>query len=349
MAERLLSALTGDTEVEALFSDAAEVSAMVAFERALAEAEAEMGLIAPEAAAAIAATCETFAPDEADLAAGLARDGVLGPAFVAQLRAAVAPEHRAVVHKGATSQDVSDTALTLRLKALCDLLDARLESLAAALAKLTLEQGAVPVMAHTRMQAALPVTAADKIATWRRPLARHRARLAEIRPRLLVVQLGGPVGTRAELGANADAIAASLARRLNLGVADPWHSARDVLVEFGNLLALIAGSLGKIGADVALLAQSELGAIKLAGGGTSSAMAHKSNPVAAEVLVALARHAAGLAGTLNQTLVHENERSGAAWTLEWLTLPPLAISTGAALRLAEGLVADICFIDRTGG
>lgn len=348
MAARLLSALTGDAEVEALFSDTVELTAMVAFERALAEAQAEMGLISPQVAAAIVAACETFTPDEADLAAGLARDGVLGPSFVAQLRAAVAPEHSAAVHQGATSQDITDTALTLRLKTVCDLLDARLESLAAALAKLTLGQGTVPLMAHTRMQAALPITAADKIATWRRPLARHRARLAEIRPRLLVVQLGGPVGTRAELGDNADAIAASLARRLNLGVAEPWHSARDVVVEFGNLLAIIAGSLGKIGADVALLAQTEVGAIKLAGGGTSSAMAHKSNPVTAEVLVALARHAAGLAGTLQQALVHENERSGAAWTLEWLTLPPLAISTGAALRLMQRLVADISFIDRTG-
>lgn len=348
MTDRLLSALTGDPAIEALFSDAAESAAMVAFERALAEAEAEIGLIAPEVAAAIAEACDRFTPDQADLAAGLARDGVLGPAFVAQLRAAVAPEHRAAVHKGATSQDVTDTALTLRLKTLCDFLDARLESLAVALAKLTLGQGTVPLMAHTRMQAALPITAADKIATWRRPLARHRARLAEIRPRLLVIQLGGPVGTRAELGTNADAIAASLARRLGLGVAEPWHSARDVLVEFGNLLALIAGSLGKIGADVALLAQTEVGSIRLVGGGTSSAMAHKSNPVAAEVLVALARHTAGLAGSLQHALVHENERSGAAWTLEWLTLPPLAISTGAALRQANGLVAAMTFVDRDG-
>ena len=110
---------------------------------------------------------------------------------------------------------------------------------------------------------------------------------------------------------------------------------------FGGLLALISGSLGKIGADVALLAQSEVRAIRLSGGGGSSAMAHKSNPVRAEVLVSLARFNAGLSGTLQQAMVHENERSGAAWTLEWLVLPQMLVTAGASLRLAGELLGQV--------
>lgn len=134
-----------------------------------------------------------------------------------------------------------------------------------------------------------------------------------------------------------------MARLLDLGIAEPWHATRDPIVAFGSLLSLITGSLGKIGADVTLMTQTEVASIKLSGGGGSSTMAHKSNPVNAEVLVALARYNAGLVGTLHQALVHENERSGAAWTLEWLTLPEIIIVTGASLRLAIRLASQIHF------
>jgi 3-carboxy-cis,cis-muconate cycloisomerase len=339
-----LAALAGDAEIEALFGDDAAIAAMLDFEWALAEATAEAGLIAPEAAAAIAAATVGFTADRAGLAAGMRRDGVVGPAFVAQFRAAVALPHRAAVHFGATSQDLVDTAQALALGRLCAVLDGRLAAILAALAALKAAQGTLPLMAHTRMQAALPFTVGDKLDTWTRPLERLRARLDEERGRVATVQLGGPVGTRTAYGAGAAAISAGLARRLGLADAEPWHGARERLAGFGGCLALVAGALGKIGADVALLAQSEVGAIRLAGGGTSSAMAHKANPVAAEVLVALARHAAGLAGTLMQAMVHENERSGAAWTLEWLTLPALAVTTGAALAHAERLVPAVTFV-----
>ncbi len=198
-------------------------------------------------------------------------------------------------------------------------------------------------MAQTRMQQALPFSVADKIDTWRSPIGRHRTRLAELRPRLLKLQLGGPVGTRTELGTEAEAIAAGVAQRLGLSNASAWHAQRDTIAELGAWLALVAGSLGKIGQDVALMVQNEIGTARLAGGGTSSAMAHKSNPVSAELLVALARFIAGLAGTLTGALVHENERSGAAWTLEWLVLPQLVVGTGAALRVALGLAQALSF------
>ena len=175
------------------------------------------------------------------------------------------------------------------------------------------------------------------------PAANATANRHQSGSRILVVELGGPVGDRASFEGKGGAVARGLAQRLDLGIAEPWHSARDPIVAFGSLLSLLSGSVGKFGADVALLAQNEVAAITVAGGGGSSAMAHKSNPVNAEVLVALARHNAGLVGTLHQALVHENERSGAAWTLEWLTLPQMLVATGGSLRLALALAEQISF------
>src|SRR5690606_1997274 len=134
----------------------------------------------------------------------------------------------------------------------------------------------------------------------------------------------GAAGTLEKLGGKGEAVGADLARRLGLRHAPrPLHSERDGVVALAGWLALVSGSLGKIGQDIALLAQSEVGEVKLAGGGGSSAMPHKVNPVGAETLVALARFNATLVAGMNQSLVHEYERSGAAWTLEWMLLPQM--------------------------
>lgn len=337
----LLSALAGDAEIESLLFDHAQIDAMLRVERALAEASAEAGWISPDAASAIAAAIDDFTPDWPALAAGMAQDGVVVPALVKQLRAGVAEPHGAALHRGATSQDIIDTALMLQLVPIFDIYETRLADLLDRLDHLAREWSGRQLMAHTRMQVALPTTWDAKLATWSEPLARHQRALAAMRRSLLVIQLGGPVGDRSSFDGHGDAIAAAMARSLDLGLAAPWHTARDPIVALGNLLALISGSLGKIGADVALLAQNEVAALRLEGGGGSSAMAHKSNPVNAEVLVALARANAGLSGTLGQALVHEYERSGAAWTLEWMTLPPLLIQTGASLRLAVKLAEQL--------
>lgn len=337
----LLSALAGDTEIDALLSDAAQLTAMLAVETALAEASADCGWIAEDAATSIKSALAGFKPDWTALAAGMAQDGVVVPALLRQLRAALPEPHRAALHKGATSQDVIDTALMRQLAQVFDLYEARLTALLARFDALAAEAGTRPLMAHTRMQAALPTTWGAKIGSWGEPLQRYLRALEAMRRTLLVVQLGGPVGDRASFDTHGDAIASGMARRLDLGIAGPWQATRDPIVALGNLLALISGSLGKLGADVALLAQSEVGALRLEGAGGSSAMAHKANPVTAEVLVALARSNAGLSGILGQAMLHEYERSGAAWTLEWLTLPPMLTTTGASLRLSLRLLEQI--------
>lgn len=341
-----LAALTGDPEIEALLVDEALLAAMLRFEAGLAAASADAGLIGPDAAAAIAAAIAGYVPDWDDLARGMARDGVAVPALVRQLRDAVGEPHAADLHRGATSQDVIDTALMLQLARIMPILMARIDRLEATFARLATRYGSQPLMAHTRMQAALPSTVAEKLRTWSEPLARHRLALAAMRPELLVIQLGGPVGDRASFEGRGEAVARALAESLGLGLATPWHSMRDPVVTFGARLATLAGSLGKFGADVALLAQSEVGSVRLDVAGGSSAMSHKANPVAAELLVALARHAAGLSATLLQAMVHENERSGAAWTLEWLTLPPLLVATAASLAAADRLASGLSFPQR---
>ena len=192
------------------------------------------------------------------------------------------------------------------------------------------------------MQDAIAITARNRLADWRLPLERARARLKDFSPRLLVVQYGGAAGSLDKLGDKGPAVVAALASDLGLGApAKSWHNQRDTIAEYAGWLAQVSGSLGKIGQDVALMAQNPVGEIALSGGGGSSAMPHKSNPVAAEVLVSLARHNAALSASILGAMVHENERSGAAWTLEWMTLPQMMMTTGASTLQAARLLASI--------
>jgi 3-carboxy-cis,cis-muconate cycloisomerase len=275
---------------------------------------------------------------------GVARDGVVVPELVRQLREAVGAPHSEHVHFGATSQDVIDTSLAIRMSKVLDIVAGRLERLAETLNGLEKRDGAVTVMAHTRMQAAIPVKAARKIASWRDPLVRHRSRLASQRDEIAILHLGGAAGTLEKLGQKADAVARRMAEELGLNsVERPRHSERDGIADLASWLSVVTGSLGKMGQDIALMAQSEVREVELASGGGSSAMPHKINPVGAEGLVALARFNATLVSGMHHALVHENERSGAAWTLEWLILPQMAVAAGAALRIATDLAGSISF------
>lgn len=334
-----LSGLFADPDIAALFSAEADIAAMLRFETALAEAEAECGVIAPQLAKAIVAQLAGFAPDVALLAEGVSKDGVVIPEFVRQLRR-TAGEAADKVHFGATSQDVIDTSLMLRLKAATNILTARLATVVAGLSDIEARDGQNPMMGYTRMQAAIPITAGERIASWKAPLDRATERFAAFAQTGFVVQFGGAAGTLEKFGDKGPTVRAALARRLDLVDRPQWHSQRDGLAEFAALLSLVTGSLGKFGQDVALMAQSGT-AIRLTGGGGSSAMPHKQNPVAAEVLVTLARFNASQLAGLHHALVHEQERSGAAWMLEWLMLPQMVLATGVALQTALTLTTRI--------
>ncbi|MEM7547176.1 MAG: lyase family protein [Pseudomonadota bacterium] len=331
--------LYGDAEIAQLFTDSAEVRAMLLFEGALARVQGRLELIPQLSAAAIDRAAMTVVIDPAGLATGTAAAGVPVPALVEAFRAAMeTPEHAAHIHHGATSQDAMDTGLVLRLRRVLDLIDGRLEVLIATLgARAAAEAGSV-MAARTRSQIATPTTLGAKIAVWRASLVRCRARLAELRPRVLRISLAGASGTLAAMGPEGPRVAEILAEELGLKHDPvPWHAARDNLAELAGSLTLISGSLGKIGVDLIGLMQSELREVTAGTGGGSSTMPHKANPVQAEALVALARANAGLVGRMYEAQLHAQDREGAAWALEWLTLPQIAVATGAALIHAQAL------------
>lgn len=333
-----LGGLFADAETAALWAPEAQLAGMRAFEAAWSRALGRVGIADPVAAEAAAKAIETMTFDLDDLRAGTAQDGVVVPRLVAQIKAVA----QGPVHKGATSQDVIDTATAIAMRDTLVLLDARLAALVEALTALDMRFGTAPMMGRTRMQAATEITVHDRIAPWLLPLLAHRARLAELRPRVAVVQIGGASGDRAALGDNAGQITADVAGALGLG--NPpraWHAMRDGVVEFASVLSLISGTLGKIGQDIALMAQQGISEIALSGGGGSSAMPHKQNPVQAELLVTLARFNAVQVSAMHQALVHEQERSGAAWALEWMVLPQIAQTTGRALAVALSLAGQV--------
>lgn len=335
-----LSGLFGDSEIVELFSARGDIAAMVRFETALAQAEAGTGLISEDVAKAIVSGLSDFAADMTALRHGVAKDGVVVPELVRQMRAAVAGEAAEKVHFGATSQDVIDTSLMLRLKAAAEIIATRLGRLIDTLGDLVSRDGHTPLTGYTRMQVAIDITVADRATSWIDPLTRHLLRLETFAQTGFALQFGGAAGTLEKLGDNAVAVRADLARRLGLANRPQWQSQRDDIAEFANILSLVTGALGKFGQDIALMA--ELGSeIRLSGGGGSSAMPHKQNPVNAETLVALARFNAVQISALHQSLVHEQERSGASWMLEWMTLPLMVTGAGSSLLLAERQISQI--------
>ncbi|MGV2129100.1 3-carboxy-cis,cis-muconate cycloisomerase [Agrobacterium vitis] len=341
-----LSGLFGDEAFAALFSGLADITAMLSFETALATAQGEAGVIEPGDATAIQLGLARFTADLDALKTATARDGVVIPELVGQMRKAIGGTSAAKLHFGATSQDVIDTSLVLRLKMAAALLDERLAALIAGFEQLDAAFGQNALMGHTRMQAAIPITASDRIAAWVGPLQRHRSRLRALLGDGFALQFGGAAGTLEKLGDKGPAVRARLAELLGLEDAPQWHSQRDRIVAFADLLSLISGSLGKFGQDVALLAEMG-GEIQLTGGGGSSAMPHKQNPVGAETLVTLARFNAVQIAGLHQSLVHEQERSGAAWALEWLLLPQMVVATGAATKTGLQLIGAIARLGKS--
>ncbi len=333
----VLGPLIGDPAMAALLADDAQIRALLTVEAALARVQGRLGVIPADAAARIAEVAQCLEPDLAAIGAGTAQDGVPIPALVKALRAGVGKRAAPCVHWGATSQDIIDTALVLRLKDALDLLSARLEEVIAALTAKAREHSGLVMAARTRSQVATPMTFGLKVATWLAPLKRHRDRLAQLRPRLEVVQFGGAAGTLAALGDHGIAVMEGLAAELGLTAPPlPWHGQTDTIAEMGGWLSLVTGSLGKMGEDIVLLGQSEVGEVG-GGGGGSSTMPNKSNPIAAETLVALARFNAGMVGTLHQSLIQRHERDGAAWPLTWLALPPMLMATAGALAHAAKL------------
>jgi 3-carboxy-cis,cis-muconate cycloisomerase len=337
----IFAGLLGDPELAALFDDRAVLRAMQRVEAALAAAQAAEGLIPHTAAEAIMRAAGEADIDPDTLAAQTGRDGVPVPALVAALRAALPEAAASWLHWGATSQDIVDTGLVLRLREALALLETRLGHLLAALAALAEDHAETPLAGRSYGQVAVPTSFGAVAAGWGWPLLAHAAQLRALRPRLLCVSLGGAAGTLSAMGGRGAAVRARLAAELGLG--DPghsWHSARDGMAELASCAAALTVALGRMGEDVWLMAQSGIEELRLAGGG-SSTMPHKNNPVAPSVLVALARAAVALEAGMQGAALHRQQRDGAAWFTEWLLLPQLMLGAGRALATAEEMLGAL--------
>jgi 3-carboxy-cis,cis-muconate cycloisomerase len=318
-------------------SDRAWVEAMLAAERALANAESLAGVIPAHLAGPIAEACELDRFDvEAIVEAGRAVGNPAEP-LVRALRQAVGGEAAGYVHFGATSQDIVDTAAMLVSRQALLLIDERLDGAVAACASLAERYRLTPMAGRTLLQQAVPTTFGLKAAGWLVGLVRARRRLAAIK---LPSQLGGAAGTLAPLGVNGGRVGDFFAAELDLAVpAVPWHTERTVVAELGATLGIAAGSCAKAGYDVALLEQTEVGEVhEPVGEGSSSTMPQKRNPVGSALALACERRVRAAAGVLSGGLVGEHERSLGAWQAEWGALSDaLAYTGGAADALARTL------------
>jgi 3-carboxy-cis,cis-muconate cycloisomerase len=324
---------------------------MLDFERALAGAEAEAGLVPTEAAQVIAKVCADLSVSPDALAAEGKRSGSLAVPLVKALTEHVArvdPRAAAFVHFGSTSQDVLDTALVLCLKPCLADADGVLAGSVSRLAAHARRHAGAVMLGRTLMQPATPITAGVKIARWAAALHRCRLRLAETRERALCIQLGGAVGTLDAIGGKRAMVRNGLAMRLRLHETRAWHDQRDELVRLMAELAIVTTTVGKIARDVSLLSQAEVGemleAAPVKGVGGSSAMPHKRNPVACLQALTAAARVPGLMATVLSSSVGEHERALGGWQAELVTIPDLLDATGSALdaleRIAGGLVVN---------
>ena len=332
-----------DPEVHALLSDEAELRSMLQVEAALARAQGRLGVIPAASATAIDQAAADCRIEPSALAATTATDGIPVPALIAALRDAIgAPEHAQYLHWGATTQDIMDTALVLRLRELCGLYRRRIHPLLKALAGLAETHAELPMVAHTRRQAAIPTSFGAQVAAWGAPLLTHLEVLAQIEPRLLRVSLSGAAGNSAALGDDADAVRRGLADELGLELPEfAWHTDRAALAEFSAYLTRVCGSLAKFAEDVILGSQSGIGELVIDGGGSSSTMPNKQNPVAAETILTLFRFGQAMDGLMQEALLHRQQRDGSAWALEWHALPQLCMACASALNHALSLAGNL--------
>jgi 3-carboxy-cis,cis-muconate cycloisomerase len=345
---RLIEPLARWHVLDEVFSDGARIAAMLAFESALARAEARVGVIPQAAADAIGRQCAARSFDHAALARDAARAGNVAIPLVDRLRERLTETDSAAapyVHWGATSQDVLDTSLVLLLRTALERVDEEMQHLAEVLAGLTERHRATLTVGRTLMQQAAPTTFGLKAAGWLDAVTRHRERLKELRPRLIVLQFGGAVGNLAALGDRGLDVAQALGAELRLPVPDiPWHAQRDRLADTAAFAAIGTGILAKIARDLSLLGQTEVGEVSepfTPGRGSSSTMPQKRNPVAAATVLAAASRAPGLLAAMLAAMPQEGERGLGGLLVDWETLPELVALYGGALHHLTRAVAEL--------
>lgn len=320
---------------------------MLDVEAALAEVEAAIGVIPRAAARSIRACARAESLDEALIESEAQRDGNVAIPMIRQLTARVSAsdsEAARYVHWGATSQDVIDTALVLQLRAAVPAVTADLRRAADASAAHAVRHAKTTMAGRTWLQQATPITFGLKAAGWCDALDRASNHLESALGDACVLQFGGASGTLAALGTRGPEVAAGLGQTLGLPVPPiPWHSHRDRLASLACALGVATGTAGKIGRDLGLLAQTEVGEAHEPDGrgGGSSTMPHKRNPVRAAIAIAAAIRAPGLVATMLSAMIQEHERGLGGWQAEWGTIPELVSTAGEAAEAIAGAIEGL--------
>ncbi|MFH0129201.1 3-carboxy-cis,cis-muconate cycloisomerase [Variovorax sp. VaC1] len=336
------------SETLGAFSDRAFVDAMLRFEAALARAQSAEGLIPESAAHSIVGSCKVELFDVAKIVRESGRAGSVAIPLVKALREAVGlfnADAVPFVHFGSTSQDVIDSAMALVTREAVALIETDLAKAADALLRLATTHAETPMLARTLMQPASVTSFGFKCAGWAAPLVRSRIRLRDAAKHALQLQLGGAVGTLAQMKGQGAAVRQRMAKELGLG--DPgatWHTQRDEWVALGCELGLITGSLGKIAVDIALLGQYEVAEVaepSEPGRGGSSAMPHKRNPVASMVAIAAAHRAPQRVAALLGAMPQQHERALGAWQAELAEWPQLLMSAHGSARAMAGALPGL--------
>jgi len=335
----------GDPTTSDLLSERATIASWLEVERALAAAQADLGLVSPEAAAAVDAYAR---PDRVDSEAIRERTRWIGYPILPlleQLRSDSPPDVAATIHWGATTQDVMDSGLILVLRGAL----ARVDDLLVEVGDLTAGHAdhhrSTVMVGRTHAQPAVPTTFGAKVAVWLSEFARHRDRLHAACNRALVLSLFGAGGTSAALGPLSRDVRRLVGVRLGLATVEvPWHTARDNLAEVGFVLASISATCGKIGREVIDLSRPEIGELREGGRdrrGASSTMPQKANPISSEVVVGMSSLAAQQVPALLAAMRSGHERAAGEWQIEWDALPTtVALAAGCLFNTRE-ILADL--------
>ncbi|SHI55508.1 lyase family protein [Wenxinia saemankumensis] len=339
----LYAGLFGAPDMARLVSDTAELRAMMIVEGALAKVQGDLGLIPQTAGNAIHRAALELQIDPGGLARETGRSAVPVPALVAAFRTEMqAPDHAAWLHYGATSQDIVDTALALRLRQALALAEAGLHRVLGGLARLAGMHAETPMAGRTYGQAATVTGFGAMAASWGTPLLAARDEMPALRARVLRVSLSGAAGTLSAMGEAGPDVRAGLAAAL--GLVDPgrsWHAERDGIAALSAWAGRVTGATGRMGEDLLLLTQSGIEEVALPGTGGSSTMPQKRNPVMPSLLVALARTGTALDAALQGAQLHRQQRDGAAWMTEWMVLPQVLMGLARSLAVAGDLAEGI--------
>ena len=331
-----------------VWSDENRTAKYVDVERALAIVQGRLGIIPKEAVDEIVRNCDIGKIDMEKLRQQTERIGYPILGVVSQLNALCRDKLGEYCHWGATTQDITDTATVLQVREGLALIGADLDAIAEALAVLARKHRDTPVVGRSNLQQAIPVTFGYKMATILAAVERHRERLAQLKPRVLVGEFGGACGTLASLEAKAMETQAGLMTELGLGQpAIAWHTVRDCIAEVGCFIGLVGGTLGKISMDVKLMMQTEVAEVYepfAHGRGSSSTMPQKRNPISSCYIHAAVSVCRQHAAALMDAMIADHERSTGPWEIEWISLPETFCLIAGALKqtryVLEGLEVD---------